>query len=55
VSLADERIERLERQVEMLVAEVEALKAENAELRRRLGENSSNSSKPHRATRRRIV
>ncbi len=53
MSLADERIERLERQVEMLLAKVEeqaariaVLEAENAELRRRLGENSSNSSKP---------
>lgn len=53
MSLADERIERLERQVEMLLAKIEAqaarialLEAENAELRRRLGENSSNSSKP---------
>jgi len=41
-----ERIVRLERQVEMLLAKIEALEAENAELRRRLGENSSNSSKP---------
>ena len=47
------RIDRLERQVEMLLARVEALetenaslRAENAELKRRLGENSSNSSKP---------
>ena len=48
-----ERIERLERQVEMLLAKVaeqaatiEAQAAEIAELKRRLGENSSNSSKP---------
>jgi transposase len=55
-----ERIARLERQVEMLLANVEeqatelaaakkriaVLEVENAELRRRLGENSSNSSKP---------
>ncbi len=53
MSLADERIERLERQIEALLAKIEAqaariaaLEAENAELRRRLGENSSNSSKP---------
>lgn len=56
----DARIERLERQVEALLAKVDEqaarisalesengkLRAENAELRRRLGENSSNSSKP---------
>ena len=46
MSLSDERIERLERQVEILLARVATLEAENAELRRRLGENSSNSSKP---------
>jgi hypothetical protein len=46
VSTADERIAHLERQVEMLLAEIAVLKAENAELRRRLGQNSSNSSKP---------
>jgi len=46
VSVTDERIESLERQVETLLATIEALKAENAELRRRLGQNSSNSSKP---------
>jgi transposase len=46
VSTADERIAYLERQVEMLFAENAVLKAENAELRRRLGQNSSNSSKP---------
>src|SRR5690606_33365231 len=60
VSLADERIERLERRVEVLLAKIEeqaakieeqaarigVLESENAELRRRLGENSSNLSKP---------
>jgi regulator of replication initiation timing len=46
VSVADERIERLERQVEALLAKIAALEAENAELRRRLGESSSNSGKP---------
>lgn len=60
MSLADERIERLERRVEVLLAKIEeqaakieeqaarigVLETENAELRRRLGENSSNSSKP---------
>ena len=46
MSTADERIAHLEHQVELLLAEIAALKAENAELRRRLGQNSSNSSKP---------
>jgi transposase len=53
VTSADERIARLEAQVEALLATVAAqaariaaLEAENAELRRRLGENSSNSNKP---------
>ena len=48
-----ERIARLERQVELLLAKVEAQAAtikaqadEIAELKRRLGENSSNSNKP---------
>ena len=48
-----ERIARLERQVEALLAKVEqqatqiaALEAENTALRRKLGENSSNSNKP---------
>lgn len=41
-----DRIARLERQVELLLARVETLETENAELRRRLNENSSNSSKP---------
>ena len=49
----DARIDRLERQVEALLAKVEeqaatieAQSAEIVELKRRLGENSSNSSKP---------
>jgi transposase len=60
VSSSDERIARLERQVEMLLSKVEAQAAtiavqattiaaqatEIAELKRRLGENSSNSNKP---------
>jgi transposase len=54
VSTTDaERIARLERQVELLLAKVEAQAAtikaqaeEIAELKRRLGENSSNSNKP---------
>lgn len=53
MSTDDERIARLERQVEVLLAKVEqqaariaALETENAELRRRVGENSSNSNKP---------
>ena len=53
MSPTDERIDRLERQVEKLLATVEAqavtIKAQAAEiveLKRRLGENSSNSSKP---------
>ena len=53
MSVSDERLERLERQVEVLLAKIEVqaaeiatLKSENAELRRRLGQNSSNSSKP---------
>lgn len=40
------RIEALERQVEMLLAKVEEQAATIVELKRRLGENSSNSSKP---------
>lgn len=50
---ADERIARLERQVEVLLAKVEAQAAtiksqaaEIAELKRRLDQNSSNSNKP---------
>jgi transposase len=53
VSSSDERIARLERQVEVLLAKVTeqaatiaAQAAEIAELKRRLGENSSNSNKP---------
>jgi transposase len=53
VSSSDARIERLERQVEALLAKVEAQAAtieaqaaEIAELKRRLGENSTNSNKP---------
>jgi transposase len=53
VSSTDARIDRLERQVEALLAKVEeqatTIKAQAAmitELKRRLGENSSNSSKP---------
>jgi transposase len=53
VTTPDARIEHLERQVEMLLAKVEAQAAtiatqaaEIVELKRRLGENSSNSSKP---------
>jgi len=53
VSPTDEHIDRLERQVEKLLATVEtqavtikAQAAEIVELKRRLGENSSNSSKP---------
>jgi len=60
VTSTDKRIARREHQVETLLAKVEAqaativvqeariasLEAENAELRRRLGENSSNSGKP---------
>jgi transposase len=49
----EERLAKLERLVEAQqatidaqAAEIAVLKAENAELRRRLGENSSNSSKP---------
>lgn len=49
----EERLAKLERLVEAQQATIDAqaaeiamLKAENAELRRRLGENSSNSSKP---------
>lgn len=42
----DGRLEQLERQVAVLTATVEAQAAEIVELRRRLGENSSNSSKP---------
>jgi transposase len=53
VSGADEQSKRLAHQVETLLAKVDgletenaALRAENADLRRRLGENSSNSNKP---------
>jgi transposase len=53
VTSTDERIARLEAQVELLLAKIEvqaatiiAQAAEIEELKRRLGENSSNSSKP---------
>jgi len=46
VSPTDERIDRLERQVEKLLATIKAQAAEIVELKGRLGENSSNSSKP---------
>jgi transposase len=46
VTAADERIARLEAQIEALLARIAKLEEENAELRRRLGENSTNSSKP---------
>jgi len=47
VSTTDaERIARLERQVELLLARVETLEAENADLKRRLRESSSSSNKP---------
>ena len=60
MSSSEARIDRLEHQVELLLAKVEAqaeriavlgtentkLRADNADLRRRLGENSSNSNKP---------
>jgi transposase len=46
VSRADDRIDRLERQVEMLLATIKAQAVEIADLKRRLGENSSNSNKP---------
>lgn len=42
----EERLAKLERLVEAQAARIAVLEAENAELRRRLGENSSNSSKP---------
>ncbi len=43
---ADERIRRRERQVEALLTKIDAQAAEITELKRRLGENSSNSNKP---------
>ena len=53
MSSLEERLAKLERLVEVQQATIEAqaariavLEAENADLRRRLGENSSNSSKP---------
>lgn len=46
MTAADERIARLEAQIEALLARIAKLEEENAELRRRLGENSTNSSKP---------
>lgn len=46
MSTAEERIERLERQVAMLLATIEAQAAKIVELKRRLAENSTNSSKP---------
>jgi transposase len=42
----EELNDSLRREVEALRAECAALRAENAELRRRLGLDSSNSSKP---------
>ncbi len=42
----DERIAELERLLRDALAQIAALKAENAELRARLGQNSKNSSKP---------
>ena len=66
MSSSEARIDRLERRVELLLAKVEAqaeriavletentkLRADNADLRRRLGENSSNSNKPPSSDRR---
>jgi transposase len=46
VSSIEERLARLEHLVDTQAARIAALEAENAELRRRLGENSSNSNKP---------
>jgi transposase len=42
----EERLAKLERLVEAQAARIAVLEVENAELRRRLGENSRNSSKP---------
>jgi len=46
VESADERIARLEKQVELLLATIARQAAEIEELKRRLSENSSNSNKP---------